>query len=58
MFYLLKGKGWHRFDGGEWFPFESTLFVPRNTYHEFKLNKGAILLGAGTEPFDINDEIK
>src|SRR3990167_769450 len=33
-------------------------FVPKGTYHLFELEPGAILLGACTKPFDINDELK
>lgn len=32
--------------------------VPRGLYHKFICEKGSILFGGATEPFDINDEIK
>lgn len=59
VFYLLSGKGEYKFNqNDEFIPIEDVVFVPRNTYHLFKLSDGAILLGAATEPFDPNDEIK
>jgi hypothetical protein len=36
-------------------PFKVT--IPRNTFHLFVCTPGSILLGVGSEPFDINDEI-
>lgn len=32
-------------------------FIPKGVKHEFVLEKGSILLGVGSEPFDPNDEI-
>jgi mannose-6-phosphate isomerase-like protein (cupin superfamily) len=57
IFYLLIGRGEYNL-GGNWFPFGDPLFIPRGTWHSFRLSDGAILLGAASEPFDINDEIK
>lgn len=59
IFYLLSGTGEYKLSPTFKFePLEGVIFVPRNTWHLFKLSDGAVLLGAATEPFDPNDEIK
>ena len=57
IFYLLKGKGTLTVDGEEK-PFKENdvIHIPKNTKHTFKLKKGSILLGAGTSPFNQNDD--
>lgn len=59
IFYLLSGGGEIELDGKRSSIKEGDkVFIPRGTRHSFWLTKGSILLGAGTEPFDPNDEIK
>lgn len=59
IFYLLKGRGKATLDEKEESIKEGdVIFVPRNTTHSFILEEGSVLLGAGTRPYDTNDEYK
>lgn len=59
IFYLLKGSGILTLDGRtETFKEGDTAFIPRGSRHTFRLEEGAIMLGAGTKPYDEHDEHK
>ncbi len=58
-FLLLSGKAKKVAIGGEeWLDLDGpkVFHVPRHTRHSFYLEKGAILLGAASELYDVHDE--
>jgi mannose-6-phosphate isomerase-like protein (cupin superfamily) len=59
IFYLLKGSGTADLDGvTQDFKEGDCIFIPKGQLHAFKLKKGSILLGAATEPYNPEDEIR
>jgi mannose-6-phosphate isomerase-like protein (cupin superfamily) len=57
IFYLIAGFGTITLDGETQSLNErESILVRRGVMHSFKLSKGAILLGAATEPFDPEDD--
>lgn len=59
IFYLLKGKGTVTLNGeSETIKEGDVIYVPKDTIHSFVLEKDSILLGAGTKPYDPDDEYK
>lgn len=65
VFYILKGKGICTMVANrpnarptrDWLFEGDCIYIPRNIIHTFVLYPDTIMLGAGTEPFDIHDEI-
>lgn len=60
VFYLLKGYGSVLLGEGEMHPLQEgdIVYAPRGVKHIFNLHKDSILLEAGSEPFDPNDDYK
>jgi mannose-6-phosphate isomerase-like protein (cupin superfamily) len=59
MFLLIEGGG--TFTIGDktetqWAPY--SIFIPRNTYHSFRLHRGSVLLGLVSEEHDPKDDYK
>lgn len=56
-FYLLSGEGEYKLGDDDFKSMIDVVFVPKGLRHTFKLKEGSVLLGAASEPFDVNDEI-
>jgi quercetin dioxygenase-like cupin family protein len=57
-FYVLSGFAQYSLNNGDYYNFEEVIYIPKGVKHTFKLTKGTVMLGAASQPFDINDEIK
>lgn len=56
-FYLASGEGKMTLDGETFQMVQNqTVLVRRGLVHSFELKKGAVLLGAASEPFDPKDD--